>query len=295
MKISWLWIAFFTMGCGGMGASVSGTGGSIAVGGSSDLAGGSSSGGRTFASGSSTQSAGGISGSGGILGVSAGSGGSAGSAGTTSGGGTSLFRACKDTGTADSILQCRSANDCGPVGPIKCCTPGDCWTGAATCGISPLLCSGASDRLLCSQSSDCAAGGTCVSSVMGCPQCEYRKCEYPPPPPPKCTQDPDSCGTEARCQSDGTCAALLCTAGYSCLTGSRCNVSSARANEHGCELIPCNDGWACDENSRCTAPDDKTSHGCKVMSCTVDDDCDCGYCVNGSCLSNLGTCTQPAQ
>lgn len=35
------------------------------------------------------------------------------------------------------------------------------------------------------------------------------------------------------------------------------------------------------------------SHGCTTVACTKDGDCDCGYCVNGSCLSGLGHCSFP--
>lgn len=43
------------------------------------------------------------------------------------------------------------------------------------------------------------------------------------------------------------------------------------------------------------AATDPSSHGCTTASCTKDLDCDCGYCVNGSCAGNLGFCSYPPQ
>jgi hypothetical protein len=129
-----------------------------------------------------------------------------------------------------------------------------------------------------------------VSTVSGCPSCEYRSCQYPPPP---CTQSPDSCSPDGRCQPDGGCALTLCTDGFACPVGTRCSVGGPFADGHGCELIPCNDGWTCDENTRCTAPAGPGSHGCTAMACKNDGDCDCGYCVYGWCADNLGTCSSP--
>jgi len=134
-----------------------------------------------------------------------------------------------------------------------------------------------------------------VSAVMGCPQCEYRSCHYPPPPPPACTQSPDNCGATARCQTDGTCKLLLCTEGITCPATSRCNVGAPHADATGCEPIPCNEGWTCGENTKCTTPVGPNNHGCTTLSCQKDSDCDCGYCVNGSCASNLGGCVQAPQ
>jgi hypothetical protein len=201
--------------------------------------------------------------------------------------GIDAVRACKSTISTQPSMGCHSVAECGPTGPAKCCTESPCWP-ASSCPLEPLMCPSASSRFLCTTDKDCNPGGTCVSSVLGCPQCEYRSCQYPPPP---CTPSPDSCGPYGRCQPDGGCAPTLCTAGYNCDVGSRCNVGGPRADGHGCELVPCNDGWACGENARCTAPADPGSHGCTTMTCKNDGDCDCGYCVNGTCADNLGTCS----
>jgi hypothetical protein len=199
---------------------------------------------------------------------------------------------CKNSNAVLPSQACRSVNDCGPTGPVKCCTSSPCWP-ASACPISPATCSGGygKDIFKCTTDQDCNAGGTCVSIVSGCPQCESRSCNYPPPPPPACTSSPDSCSPSGRCQPDGGCAPVLCTDGYKCSADSRCKVASARADGHGCELLPCDDGWTCDENTRCTTPSDRNSHGCTTMTCKKDSECDCGYCVNGICSSSLGSCS----
>ena len=100
------------------------------------------------------------------------------------------------------------------------------------------------------------------------------------------------CGDIGRCEPDGTCAPILCNEGFECSPQiQRCNIGSPRANEHGCEYVACDDGWECEANTRCTAPTDPSTHGCTVLECEADGDCDCGYCVNGHCASNFGTCT----
>jgi hypothetical protein len=267
MKIAPFWIVLLTVGCSGSTPTVSGNGGAIAVGGSAGFGGGSTFGGtRATDTEASVTDA-------------------------SAGGSSSGVRACQSTNQSSNNLACHSVADCTQLPPVKCCTSGDCW-GASACPLSPMGCPNASTRLLCTTNQDCADGGTCVSAVTGCPQCEYRNCQYPPP---ACTQSPDSCGNAEHCQSNGSCTPILCTEGFACPNESHCSIGSSRADGHGCELIPCNQGWTCAENTRCTAPDDPNHHGCTVMSCKLDTDCDCGFCVNGSCAANLGTCTQAPQ
>ncbi len=225
-------------------------------------------------------------GSGGLGGGNTGGSGATNSGGGTSGGGgqTSGTPACEGTSGSVPTLSCRDVSDCGGA-PVKCCTSGNCWPDA--CPIPPTNCPTTFD---CTTNADCAPNGTCVSTIEGCPRCEHRECVYPLP---ACTQTPDNCGPIARCQADGTCKPLLCDDGYECPTGTRCKFDSARADAHGCEKIPCNDGWSCDENTRCTAPTDAAPHGCTALSCSTDADCDCGFCVNSLCQSNLGVCSYP--
>ena len=254
---------------------------------------GVSNGGQAAVGGSGVQAGtGGVASAGGAAGGYGGAGGRAnGAGGRGGGGGAEAVRACTVAGTTATGKACRMADECGPMGPNKCCTSAPCWP-ASACPFPPSTCPSQSSRFQCVTTSDCDPGGTCVSVVSGCPQCESRSCKYPPP---ACTQTPDSCGPDARCQSDGTCRPLSCADGYACAAGSRCRPGSARADAHQCELIPCDDGWTCDQNMRCTAPTTAGSHGCTALACANDGDCDCGYCVNGSCSASLGWCSNPPQ
>jgi hypothetical protein len=204
-------------------------------------------------------------------------------------------RACEGASEAPVASGCHTVADCvGVLPPGKCCDTSPCWP-ASACPIPPSMCgtintgTGSSDPTECTSDDDCPPDGICVTTFSGCPQCPHRACQYPPP---LCIEEPDSCGTTAVCQADGTCAPLSCDDGYACGDGSRCAVGSARADGHGCELIPCDDGWMCEENTRCTAPTEPASHGCIKLECQSDTDCDCGYCVNGACRSSLGMCSQ---
>jgi len=212
-----------------------------------------------------------------------------GAAGGTGGvGGHRNVVACSDTVDIPSAGACHYVDDCGPTGPVKCCTGGPCWPESA-CPFPPTMCTTSSMALQCAKDQDCDAGGTCVTTVSGCPQCPHSTCQYPPPP---CTQSPDSCAPTGRCQPDaGTCGPLLCTEGWSCTAAYRCALGSAQADAHGCEPVPCDAVWTCAVNTRCTPPGDTTNHGCAPLACTSDGDCDCGYCVNGTCGSNLGSCS----
>jgi hypothetical protein len=238
------------------------------------------------------QAGGGQAGGGGWAGGgAAGRGGAGGaSSGGQGGAGGGSRKACSDTApTQPTTTACHSTDDCGPIGPVVCCTTGNCWPNA--CPIPPTMCPTGSTVLQCTRSQDCDAGGTCVTTTSGCPQCSQSACQYPAPP---CTQSPDNCGPSARCQPDGgICVALLCTQGYSCSADYRCAVGNSAADAYGCEPIPCNDGWTCATNTRCTSASTPVNHGCTALPCKSDGDCDCGYCVNGTCGSNLGVCSSP--
>ena len=212
---------------------------------------------------------------------------SANGSGTASAGGQ-VVRVCQGvTMSLPDPRGCRADSECPLPGPVKCCTTTDCWPASVSCPLPPTNC----PAFQCMTSDDCNAGGTCVSTVGGCPRCEARACHYPPPP---CTQVPDSCGADARCQADGTCKPLLCTEGHTCVAPYyRCNPTGGRADASGCELVPCDAGWTCEENTRCTNPGDKVSHGCTTLACKSDVDCDCGYCVNGGCSASIGHCSSP--
>jgi hypothetical protein len=254
----------------GSSKSLSGTGGQPATGGQPGTGG---------------QSAGGGAGQ---AGRGAGGGGNAGGGqgGGKAGAGGAAAKACSDTSATQSNSSCRSVADCGPVGPIVCCTSGNCWPDA--CPIPPTMCGSDTG---CRQNQDCDAGETCsISTTSTCPHCTHGTCLAASPP---CTPS-SNCGPGARCDADaGVCVLIPCTQGYTCRSDQRCAVGNPAADGYGCEPIPCDDGWTCPTNTRCTTPSTPVNHGCTLLTCKSDGDCDCGFCVNGTCLSNLGYCSSP--
>lgn len=141
----------------------------------------------------------------------------------------------------------------------------------------------------CRGDSDCDTMGFCYlpgMSVCGmCPepmrQCETDEdcvdgicIEIPPP----CDYCPG--GNSSSCIAP-------CTTG-SCGDGETCNTEMGR-----CEPIACGEGYDCPPNRRCTSTGD--GHGCSVLDCTTDSDCDCGVCAHsGTCLPGPGSCSGPA-
>jgi len=145
----------------------------------------------------------------------------------------------------------------------------------------------------CRSTEDCPFGGQyCLapgeSDPNGCGVCTSL--------PQACVSDGD-CSTGAvciehydpcACEASGiwTTCELACTAD-SCADGEQCS-----ANGH-CEPIACDEGYECAPNTRCD-PTSAVAHGCTILSCQTDGDCDCGACVNGSCASGPGLCSFPA-
>lgn len=171
--------------------------------------------------------------------------------------------------------------------PPPPCTPTNCGAGArcradGTCELLP-----------------CNEGGACGQS-FACdptsPQADTRGCR-----PIPCDSG-TTCPTGTRCNLASTradafgCEVTRCDQGYACPADARCRVGSSRADAHGCELIPCDDGFACPSNTRCTAtPPPSSSHGCTPITCKAESDCDCGYCIGGSCSAVPGTCQYAPQ
>ncbi len=93
--------------------------------------------------------------------------------------------------------------------------------------------------------------------------------------------DPTSCsGTAYRCVED--CRVVdepLCDA------PAVCNESNGLCKVPSCLVV---DG-ICDRFHECQ-PDGS----CARVACSTSDDCDCGYCVNGACYAEPGTCQMPA-
>lgn len=221
---------------------------------------------------------GGLAGSSGFAGTSgdggsSGSGGSGGTGGSAGSGGACPGYSRPSSGTA----TCRSDTDCKDL--TMCVPPGDSLPGCGTCQ-TPVR--------ECEPSTGCPNNEVCFEYQPPCPcysglssRCQAR-----------CTAT--SCPSGEQCASSGLCEPTSCKAGYACPTGSRCAPASTDSDPHGCQPIPCTQGFACPENTRCTSTT-TDNHGCVVLSCKRDTDCDCGACVNGACAAGPGICVAPAE
>ena len=163
--------------------------------------------------------------------------------------------------------------------PNSCATGQRCRTDG-TCEVIP-----------CTDGNACGAGYRCntASATANQQGCEPIPCDEGNP-----------CAADRRCKPGALaadafgCEPTPCDAGYACPADNRCNVGSARADSHGCEYVPCGEGYACPENTRCTITTPAAlDHGCTTLPCKSDGDCDCGYCVNGVCAADPGTCQFP--
>jgi hypothetical protein len=184
-------------------------------------------------------------------------------AGAGDGFSSGVVRFCVGKGPVTGSRYCRTAADCGPVGPVVCSVGVYDW-GPAACPIPPSMQPCPAE---CTADEDCTAraGGTCTPYTRSCPRCDGHTCSYPPPP---CTSSPASCGTGQRCRSDGTCEVIPCTEGNACGAGYRCSAGSAKADRQGCEPMPCDDGYACGSGTRCSPGSSQADgHGCALILC----------------------------
>ncbi len=170
--------------------------------------------------------------------------------------------------------------------PPPCTTSPNSCTAGQRCGAD-----GSCEPIPCTEGNACAASYRCNA---GSAKADKQGCE-----PTPCSEG-HVCPSNLRCDPTGAnadvngCAPIPCDAGHTCPADTRCNVGSSRADAFGCEYVPCDEGYVCPENNRCTdkAPAAR-SHGCTAMTCNSDGDCDCGYCVNGVCSADPGTCQTP--
>ncbi|HEY6460779.1 MAG TPA: hypothetical protein VIY73_11535 [Polyangiaceae bacterium] len=84
----------------------------------------------------------------------------------------------------------------------------------------------------------------------------------------------------AICEKDGCCGSLVCTHG--CTDDSTCGAGSV-CTEHRCVAAPCQSDSDCPSSFACSGT-------CARRLCTSDSDCP-GYCLDGACYDDLGSCT----
>ena len=207
---------------------------------------------------------------------------------------------CPAECTADKDCTARTGGTC-IVYTRSCprCDGHTCQYPPPPCTSSPNSCGtgqrcrtdGACEVIPCAEGNACGTGYRCNAASA---KADKQGCE-----PIPCNEG-SVCSSSSQCNPGSSradafgCELIQCNAGYSCPADTRCNVGSSRADMYGCEYVPCTDGYACPENKRCTvAASAAYDHGCTTMSCKSDGDCDCGYCVNGVCSADPGTCQTP--
>ena len=184
-----------------------------------------------------------------------------------------------------SLGDCRLTAGCVPD---RCagCGCDLAYRGCLGAGETPAMCPalGCPSGICCSSELACAPStGTCEppGASFGCGACNT---------------DPGNCTVDADCKPQGAtmvCDPIACSCGghlacvlgcvgdAGCGEGQTCDLASAR-----CIARACTGDAGCPSNFRCPA------HTCVRMTCTEDVECD-GYCVDGSCFAELGSCQLP--
>lgn len=142
----------------------------------------------------------------------------------------------------------------------------------------------------CRTSADCLGGTQCFGAsdpFCGICQLPMRDCEDDN----GCSAgfwcragQPDCCGgVETTCVPD-------CGASGACQEGEICDSATGRCERNGCLFLD----LACPENHDCDPErPDADALGCARRACNVDSECDCGFCVTGTCEAQLGFCSFP--
>jgi hypothetical protein len=190
-----------------------------------------------------------------------------------------------DSGSADSGSVDAGTPDLGQDAGVVC----EDSPAAPQPGARPIIIPPTDD---CRTSSDCDGGAQCFGASDGfCGICQVplRECE-----------DDGDCGSSAWCRASqrsccggvDTACVPRCTPGDgACQEGEICDGATGRCERNGCLALD----LACQQNHDCdpTRPD-ADALGCARRACSADSECDCGFCVTGTCESQLGVCSFPS-
>lgn len=138
----------------------------------------------------------------------------------------------------------------------------------------------------CRTSADCSGGAQCAppGAVMPCGNCYNGASE---------------CATDADCTAQSATAICdpipcACSGQTKCMEGctadAACGPGQSCGADHRCAPKSCAQQLDCPTNFLC--PPVNQSH-CERRTCSVDAECDVGYCVAGACFDMPGTCTLP--
>ena len=198
---------------------------------------------------------------------------------------------CTSNESCEEGLQCSTARG-------VCNSPPDCLPNMdcedlcyGTC--EPIACEGTrptQPQKSCRSRSDCTENfEDCLDEDSGCGICMRDQCLESSDCPTGLVCTP----TREACTCDGTgffkqCEPDCRTADGACRDGLECNASTGQCLEPRCT----EPGNTCPANKFCD-PSITLGDGCKKTACQNDLECGCGFCVNGSCQSNLGSCSPP--
>lgn len=139
----------------------------------------------------------------------------------------------------------------------------------------------------CRSGADCKLPASCLppGAGAGCGVCNT--------PPSPCMADGDcaAMGASAICEP-AQCACngeKVCVQG--CVSSASCDPGQTCGPDHRCHTTVCAQQIDCTVNFLC--PPVLNAH-CERRTCTVDPECDVGYCVQGLCYEVPGDCTLPA-
>ena len=184
-----------------------------------------------------------------------------------------------------TLGDCRLASGCAP----DLCDGCGCdiaFRGCLAASEVPAMCPalGCPSGICCSAAEPCQAStGSCTQPgvTLGCGACNTM--------PGDCTGDAQ-CSTHGphqicepiQCSCNGAMAcAMGCVDDTPCTEGQTCDLAAARCKPRACSAAaPCPGNFDC------------TSGSCARRTCTSDLDCD-GYCVDGACFTQRGSCQQP--
>ena len=200
-----------------------------------------------------------------------------------------VVSACNGHGAGDcaglSLEDCRLTAGCKPDSCFACLCNQN-YRGCLAEAETPLEC----PALGCLGGDCCATQNQCMSNETCAPPGTAPGCGI-------CNTDPGTCTTDAECKTMGAteiCEPVVCacdnqkacvagcTNDAQCSPGQTCDLGAAR-----CVAISCGGAATCPPNFECGGAT------CTRMSCASDLDC-AGYCVNGTCFEQTGSCTPPA-
>lgn len=135
----------------------------------------------------------------------------------------------------------------------------------------------------CNADEDCASPLVCGPDHDGVSRCHAD-----------CTrEDVAAACTGIRSCIDDVCTPRRCDreGAVECGPGFRCDPSSSERDAVGCVALRCGDELTCWVSEDCRPDTEGASpQGCVARKCARDADCDCGYCVVGTCAPQLGYC-----